>query len=410
MDIKDFKKISDVLWELPKTFRKDMRAAARVYATDEMLKDMMKDRSLQQLVNTATLPGIVGSAMVMPDAHEGYGFPIGGVVATKFPDGIISPGGVGYDINCGVRLIKTEMHFDDLRPEAESLGRQLFHAVPSGVGRGGTLKLGIGEMDKVLKLGAKWMVREGYGTGDDLEHIESGGCLSNADCDVVSDHAKKRGADQLGTMGAGNHFVEVDRVESVFDEETARAFGIFEGQIVVLIHMGSRGLGHQIATDHIRTVLKAMPKYGITLPDNELACVPLSSNEGTDYYNAMAAGANFAWANRQMITHEVRRAWETVFGTGAGRLDILYDVAHNMAKIENHSVGGIVQKLIVHRKGATRSFGPGHPDIPSEFREVGQPVLIPGSMGTASYILAGTEKSMLESFGSCCHGAGRKMS
>lgn len=410
MKLSDFQHISDVVWEVPKSFREDMRVPARVYATKEMLEDMLGDRSLDQLVNIATLPGIVERAMAMPDAHEGYGFPIGGVAATDYPDGIISPGGIGYDINCGVRLLKSEMTIKDLEGYMDKLGQQLYHNVPSGVGKGGSLKLKKHEIDLVLRHGAKWMVQEGYGTSDDLEHIESMGFLENADPDVVSDHAKKRGLDQLGTMGAGNHFVEVDRVDELFDEETAEAFGLSVDQVVVLIHTGSRGLGHQIATDYIKKMTEVMAKEGISLPDKELACAPLSSEEGTNYFNAMAAGANYAWSNRQMITHEVRQAWEQVFGTGAGKLTLLYDVAHNMAKIEEHEINGKKRKLIVHRKGATRAFGPDHPELSHEYKHVGQPVLIPGSMGTASYVLVGTEGSMRETFGSCCHGAGRRMS
>jgi tRNA-splicing ligase RtcB (3'-phosphate/5'-hydroxy nucleic acid ligase) len=416
MQISDFKKLSDVLWELPSTYRGDMRVPARVYATEKMLKDMFRDRSLQQLVNVASLPGIVGHALVMPDAHEGYGFPIGGVAATEFADGIIFPGGIGYDINCGVRLLKSQITSAEVEPHLERLGQQLYRDVPSGVGRGGALKLNGRDFDDLLEKGVKWMVQHGYGLNEDIERIESGGSLDNADPGVVSLHAKQRGADQLGTMGAGNHFVEVDRVEALYDDDAARAFGLFKDQIVILIHTGSRGFGHQVATDYIRIMMGAMPKYGIHLPDNELACVPLSSDEGTNYFNAMAAAANFAWANRQMITHEVRQSWEAVLGRGGGQLEILYDVAHNMAKIEKYKVGDAgkggsgEKKLIIHRKGATRAFGPGHPEITEEYREAGQPVLIPGSMGTASYVLAGTAGAMAESFGSCCHGAGRRMS
>lgn len=410
MEIKDFKKISDVLWEIPKSFRSDMLVPARVYATEKMLNDMFRDRSLGQLVNVAVLPGIVKHAMVMPDAHEGYGFPIGGVAATEYPDGVISPGGIGYDINCGVRLLKSELNLDEIKPRLNELAHDMNREIPSGVGRGGRLKLNAAQIDQVLKKGVKWMIQEGYGENDDKNYIESGGALENADPNAVTDHAKKRGRDQLGTMGAGNHFVEIDVIDKVFEEEIAKAFGLYENQIVVLIHTGSRGLGHQIATDHIRVMMNVMPKYGIKLPDNELACAPLSSPEGQNYFNAMAAGANFAWSNRQMITHGVRRSWENTLGTSGGHLKILYDVAHNMAKIEEHEIDGKKKKLIIHRKGATRAFGPGHPEITEEYRDVGQPVLIPGSMGTASYVLAGTTGAMEESFGSCCHGAGRMMS
>lgn len=406
MDIGAFKKVSEVVWELPASFRKDMNVPARVYATKKMLQDMLLDRSLDQLVNVASLPGIFKHALVMPDAHEGYGFPIGGVAATEYPDGVISPGGIGYDINCGVRLLKSQLKINDIAKNEDTLGHQLMRSVPSGVGRGGSLKLNNKDLDAVLKKGVRWMVEQGHGTQDDIDHIESNGSLKEADPEKVSALAKKRGSDQLGTMGAGNHFVEVDRVEEIFEEETARDFGIFKDQIVILIHTGSRGLGHQIATDYIKTMSSAMPRFGIHLPDKELACAPLSSPEGTDYFAAMSAGANFAWSNRQLITEEVRQAWESEFGTGGGQLKILYDVAHNIAKIETHEG----KKLIVHRKGATRAFGPGHPDLIDEYKHTGQPVLIPGSMGTASYVLVGTTQAMSESFGTTCHGAGRRLS
>lgn len=402
-------KISDVLWEIPKTFREDMRVPARIYATEKMLDEVFNDRSLDQLVNVATLPGILEHALAMPDAHEGYGFPIGGVAAMSYPDGVISPGGIGYDINCGVRLLRTGLPFADVQPHFATLAREIYHWVPSGVGRGGKLKLSIAELEDVLRKGVNWMVDQEYATEDDLRHIESFGCLDNADPAAVSEHAKQRGQDQLGTIGAGNHFVEVDVVDKIFDQEAAAAFGLREGEIVVLIHTGSRGFGHQVATDHIRIMMEAMPGYGITLPDRELACVPFSSPEGTNYFNAMAAAANYAWANRQMITWEVRQAWSKVFGDG-GTLSLVYDVAHNIAKIEEHEIAGKKQRVILHRKGATRAFGPGHPEVIEEYRAIGQPVLIPGSMGTASYVLAGTNEGMRESFGSSCHGAGRRMS
>lgn len=410
MNKKDLKKISETVWEISKDQAPFMRVPARVIASDRLLEDMFRDKSLEQLMNTASLPGIQKAAMVMPDGHEGYGFPIGGVAATEFPDGVISPSSVGYDINCGVRLLKTEQTFEDVKDHLKSLARELFHQIPSGVGRGGILKLNKKEMDQVLKLGAKWMVKSRYGEKEDLEYLESNGCLENADPKQVSDHAKTRGLDQLGTLGAGNHFVEVDYVDQIFDEKAAKAFGLFKNQVVVLIHTGSRGLGHQIATDYIREMVKAMPKYGISVPDRQLACVPFSSPEGKSYFNAMCAGANFAWANRQLITWEVRRAWEIEFGKETGFLSILYDVAHNIAKVEEHDIDGKIKKVIVHRKGATRAFGPHHPEVPSAYKDVGQPVLIPGSMGTASYVLAGTKGGMKESFGSTCHGAGRRMS
>jgi tRNA-splicing ligase RtcB len=404
------KQISPVLWEISKNYRPDMRVPARFFATEQMLEDVFQDRSIEQLVNVTTLEGIVGPAYAMPDMHEGYGFPIGGVAAMKHPNGIISPGGIGYDINCGVRLLKSKLTFDNIKDKLQSLAREIYHCIPSGVGRGGKLKLSQEQLDQLLKNGVSWMLKNGYATESDIEHTESNGTLPNADPDALSDHAKKRGLDQVGTLGAGNHFAEVDVVEEIFDEKTAQAFGLHKNQITVLIHTGSRGLGHQVATDYIKTMMQVMPKYGIQLPDRELACVPFNSPEGTNYFNAMAAAANFAWCNRQMITHQVRQAWQKELGEAGGNLSLLYDVAHNIAKIETHEIEGKKEKVIIHRKGATRAFPPGNPEIPKEYQVVGQPVLIPGSMGTASYVLAGTQEGMQTSFGSTCHGAGRRMS
>ncbi len=390
----NLKKINDYLWEIPKSFRSDMRVPARVYATSQMLPKLLEDKSLEQLVNVASLPGIEGYALAMPDAHEGYGFPIGGVAAMRVEDGVISPGGIGYDINCGVRLLVSDLNFDDIKEALPRLAKELYKAVPSGVGRGGQLKLTNAELDRVLKTGVKWALEKGYAKSEDLSQIESQGGLAEADPAAVSEHAKNRGRDQLGTMGAGNHFVEVGRVEQIFDEELAKKFGLSVGQITILIHCGSRGLGHQVATDYIRQMLNKLSDYKIVLPDRELSCVPFTSPEGQAYFAAMSAAANFAWTNRQLITHQVRGVWQKVFGAG---LKILYDVSHNIAKIETYAIGGIQKKLVIHRKGATRAFP-------------GQPVLIPGSMGTASYVLVGSEGAMQKSFGSTCHGAGRQMS
>ncbi len=394
----DLVKINEYLWEIPTTFSTNMRVPARIYAGEELLAEMLDDRSLPQLVNVTALPGIVSPALVMPDAHEGYGFPVGGVAAFD-PDagGIISPGGIGYDINCGVRLLRSNLEFDRVKDKLHDLGRTLFGEVPSGVGQGGQLRLNEAELDRVLVGGAPRLVELGYGEAADLSNLESGGVLPGADADKVSAHAKGRGRDQLGTMGSGNHFVESLRVEHIFDEVAAKEMGLFSDQVVILIHTGSRGLGHQVATDYIRKMLSVTEKYGITLPDRELACAPFNSPEGQEYFAAMAAGANFAFANRQLITHEVRRAWRRVFGEGGGPLSVVYDVAHNVAKLEEYEVLGVKKMLVVHRKGATRSF----PD---------QPVLIPGSMGTGSFVLVGQEGAMKNSFGSCCHGAGRRMS
>lgn len=409
-DKKNLIKISDVIWEIPQTYRPDMLVPARIFATEKMLDHMFNDRSIEQLINVTTLRGIQGQALAMPDAHEGYGFPIGGIAATRYTDGVISPGGIGYDINCGVRLLTSQISYTDIAPHLDYLSQELYRSVPSGVGKGGELELTTDEMNSVLKLGIQWMIQKGFALERDAKHIESYGVLENADPDKVSYEAKKRGFDQLGTIGSGNHFAEVDIVDEIIDQETAQAFGLWKNQIVILIHCGSRGLGHQVATDHIRIMMNAMSKYHIKLPDRELACVPFSSPEGTDYFSAMAAAANFAWANRQYITWEIRQAWNKILGTAGGDLDLMYDVAHNMAKIETHFVEGKKQKLIVHRKGATRAFAPGHPELAPEFQQTGQPVLIPGSMGTASYVLAGTKAGESISFSSSCHGAGRKMS
>lgn len=394
----DLVRLNEYLWEIPTTFSRLMRVPARIFASETLMTEMLRDRSLPQLVNVTTLPGIAEAALAMPDAHEGYGFPVGGVAATD-PEsgGVISPGGIGFDVGCGVRLLRSNLTFDEVKDKLHDLGRTLFGAVPSGVGRGGRLDLAEADLDKVLVGGAPRLVELGYGETADLSQIESGGVLPGADAARVSGHAKARGRDQLGTMGAGNHFVEACRVEHIFDAGAAAEMHLFPDQAVVLIHTGSRGLGHQIATDYIRIMLSVQEKYGISLPDRELACAPFNSPEGQDYFAAMAAGANFAFANRQLIMAEVRQAWKRVFGDAGGPLAIVYDVAHNVAKLEEYVVEGVKKKLVVHRKGATRSFP-------------GQPVLIPGSMGTGSFVLVGQEGAMKNSFGSSCHGAGRRMS
>lgn len=384
------------LWEIPKSFRDDMRVPARVYASETMLDAILGDRSLEQLVNVATLPGIQRYAVVMPDAHEGYGFPIGGVAAFDPDEGVISPGGIGYDINCGVRLLKSELLLDDIHDRLPAIAHSMAREIPSGAGRGGALKLKQEDLDGILRDGASRLVEMGHGTEEDLERIESGGRIEQADASAVSDRARSRGREQLGSLGSGNHFLEIDVVDSVFDDQQAHRLGLRQGQVVVLIHTGSRGLGHQIATDSLRVMMQVMTRYGITIPDRELACAPFRSSEGQKYFAAMAAGANFAFANRQMITSGVRRVWNHELGS-EGALEIVYDVAHNIAKLEEHEIDGRKRELVVHRKGATRSFP-------------GQPVLIPGSMGTASYLLMGQERAMEESFGSSCHGAGRTMS
>lgn len=403
----DFQKINDYLWEIPKSFRADMRVPARIYTSGKMLEATFKDRSIGQLVNVATLPGIVNYSMAMPDIHEGYGFPIGGVAALGTEDGAISPGGVGYDINCGMRLLRSEYLEKDIKPHLDKLATEIQRQVPSGLGRGRQIKLSIEQIDKILEGGAKKLVEQGYGEKEDAENCEADGCLKQADASTVSSHAKNRGRDQVGTLGSGNHFTEVQKVDEIFDEEVAKAFGLFKNQVVIMIHTGSRGLGHQIATDYIKVMMGAMPKYNIRLPDRELACVPFNSPEGQKYFKAMCCGGNYAWANRQMIAHYVRKSWESVLGKG--KLNLLYDVAHNIAKVEEHVVNGKKLKLVVHRKGATRAFPSGHPEMPEKYHSVGQPVLIPGSMGTASYVLVGTEQGK-DSWYSTCHGAGRTMS
>jgi len=406
----DLIQISEFLYEIPKSFRPDMRVPAQVYMNEEMMDAIMGDRSLEQLVNISTLPGIQKYALAMPDIHQGYGFPIGGVAATAIDEGgVISPGGIGYDINCGVRLLSTNMKEQELRPYMQKLATAFFHAVPSGVGRGGKLKLSFNELDKVLRDGAAYMVKQGYGTENDLEHCEEEGCMRNADPAMLSDRARKRGLDQIGTLGSGNHFLEIQKVEKIYDEKVAQAFGLSQDLVVVMIHCGSRGLGHQVCTDYVRRFMGKFADYGIELPDRELVCAPFNSEEGTDYFNAMAAAANFGWANRHMIGHMVRDAFKTVVGKEAW-LATIYDISHNMGKKEKHYINGHAKEVLVHRKGATRSFGSGHPEITEVYRNVGQPVLIPGTMGTASYILVGVESSMEKTFGTVCHGAGRRMS
>jgi tRNA-splicing ligase RtcB len=396
-------------WLVPKGTKPGMRTDALIYADERLLEAIVKDLSVDQAMNVAFLPGIVGRSLAMPDIHQGYGFPIGGVAATDFQKGVISPGGVGFDINCGVRLLATQLHKDDVIPRLRELVNQLFRDVPSGTGSEGFIQCGIKELDQVLTQGAAWVVERGFGEASDVEYCEESGCMDGADPTKVSQRAKQRGHTQLGTLGSGNHFLEVQYVQKVFEPEIARRFGLEEGQVVVLIHCGSRGLGHQVCTDYLKVMNEAMPRYGISLPDRQLACVPIQTPEGRDYLAAMAASANFAWANRQAITHFTRKAFEKIFGPEA-KLRVVYDVAHNIAKRERHRVDGEEKEVLVHRKGATRSFPAGAPELPAGYRDVGQPVLIPGSMGTASFVLVGTEKAMEETFGTVCHGAGRAMS
>jgi len=407
------KQIDDVRWEIPQDFRRGMRVPARIYADAEMLNDMGKDLTLEQAVNVTFLQGIYKYSITLPDGHQGYGFPIGGVAATDAETGVISPGGVGYDINCGVRLLQTSMEKKDVEPKLREIVEALFRNVPSGLGSTGHVKLTPAQLDEVLERGAQWAIENGFGWKEDLERLEEKGCMAGADAKKVSAEAKHRGFPQLGSLGSGNHFLEVQKVDKIYDQEVAKKFGIdHEGQVTVMIHTGSRGLGHQVCSDYLRMMEKVVRQYKIELPDRELVNVPVNSPEGQAYFAAMACAANYAWANRQMIVHWVRQSFEQVFGKDAESLGlhIVYDVAHNIAKLEEHSIDGGKRKVYVHRKGATRAFGPGHPDVPAMYRDVGQPVLIPGDMGTASYVLVGTEQAMQETFASTAHGAGRHLS
>jgi len=415
------RKVDEYRYEIPREYRSEamkraglsMLVPGVIYADDAMIDSITRDNSPEQVANVATLPGIVGQSLAMPDIHHGYGFPIGGVAAFDADHGVISPGGVGYDINCGVRMLRSDLKADDVLPRLQSLIDTFYSNVPAGVGSQGRIRISSQEVDYVLANGARWAVENGYGWGDDLVATEEGGCIAGADPDVVSDRAKKRGAPQLGSLGAGNHFLEVQRVDEIFDPEAAAAFGITEvDQVIVMIHTGSRGCGHQICTDYLETMRRAARKYDLPLVDRELSSAPTGSPEGQQYFAAMKCGANFAWANRQLIAHWIRESFEAVFKQPAERLGLrqIYDVAHNIAKLEQHDVAGVKRMLYVHRKGATRAFGPGHPELPECYRAVGQPVLIPGSMGTASYLLKGTQRAMRETFGSSCHGAGRMKS
>jgi tRNA-splicing ligase RtcB len=398
----ELRRIDETLWEIPAEARSDMRVPARVFADDELLAAIAQDRSLEQLQNVATLPGIVDAALAMPDIHQGYGFPVGGVAATELPDGVVSPGGVGYDINCGVRLLALPLTDDELGERRVALVNKVSRAVPPGMGKEGRSRLGTADLDRVLTEGPQAIAE-----GDDIDRTESNGRLAGADPAAVSARAKERGAGQLGTMGSGNHFVELQRVEHVFDDESASAFGLGAGQLTFLIHSGSRGLGHQVCTDYVRRMDATYDRYSIELPDRQLACAPASSPEGREYLAAMAAAANFAWANRQAIADEIRGAIGEVLGAEvAGETRQVYDVAHNVAKIERYDG----REVLVHRKGATRAFPAGSDEIPDAYREVGQPVFIPGSMGTSSFVLAGEPGSLERSFGTTCHGAGRRMS
>ncbi len=408
----NIERVAEHVWEIPRTFRQDMRVPARLYADQDLLDAALLDNSIVQLVNTATLPGIVKYAIAMPDIHQGYGFPIGGVMATRLPEGVISPGGVGYDINCGVRLLVALGSVQEIQPYLEDIASRLYANCPSGVGSHGPLHLSNAELQRVLHDGSRWMLDKGYASLLDLDRTEEFGRIAGADAAFVSDRAQERGRSQLGTLGAGNHFIEVDKVAEVYDDAAAARLGIYSGNIAVQIHCGSRGLGHQICEDYVSRFQKTARDYGIELPDRQLVCAPFDSKDGQEYFHAMACAANFAFANRQLLACMIRRSFEEALMGKVKNFELhqVYDIAHNMAKVEEHYVGGRSVRVCVHRKGATRAFGPGSSVLPDDLRDLGQPVLIPGSMGTASYVLIGTKGAMEETFGSTCHGAGRVMS
>ncbi len=406
-------KVDDYRWEIPTSYKAGMRVPGLLYADRDMLSHILKEHAVEQVANVAFLPGIINYSLAMPDIHWGYGFPIGGVAAMDMKTGVVSPGGVGFDINCGVRLLRTNLTEEEVRPKIRELVNTLFNNVPSGVGAAGKIRLRGDEIDEVLVKGSRWAVEQGYGKPRDLETTEENGEMEGANAAKVSERAKKRGNPELGTLGSGNHFLEVAVVNQIAEPDTASVMGINRiGQVMVLIHCGSRGLGHQVATDYIKVMLDVMARYGIELPDRQLACAPLNSAEGQDYLAAMRGAANYAWANRQCIMHWVRESFCTTLGKceeEAG-LELVYDVAHNVAKIEEHTVDGRQKTVCVHRKGATRAFPAEHPALPKQYAIIGQPILIPGDMGRVSYVLVGTEQAMKETFGSTCHGAGRMQS
>jgi tRNA-splicing ligase RtcB len=409
---KDFRRVDKLIWELPKETREDMRVPARLFADAEMVDSAFRDRTVEQLTNVTALPGIVKYAMAMPDFHQGYGFPIGGVAALDAQSGVISPGGVGYDINCGVRLMASYLDQEEIAPHLETLMATIYNTCPSGVGGKGRLRVSGRDMDNLLTQGSGWALKRGQAWEEDLAHTEEGGCLPGADPSRLSKRARERGLVQVGSLGAGNHFLEIDVVDEVYDAGAADAFGLRRGQVVVQIHCGSRGFGHQVCDDYVKGLQSAVRKYNIQLPDRELVCAPLSSPEGKAYYGAMACAVNYAFVNRQVLAMGVRQAFEGVLAGKVRDFSLfqVYDVAHNIAKFEEHDVDGKTKRLCVHRKGATRAFGPGRPEVPEDYRDVGQPVLVPGSMGTASYVLVGTKRAMELTWGSSCHGAGRVMS
>lgn len=407
-----FTQIGEYEWEISPDYRSDMRVPVRVFASKSLLEESLNDKSIHQAINASTLPGLVEAVMVMPDMHQGYGFPIGGVAATDPEGGVISPGGIGYDINCGVRLLSSQITQEEIKQWLPDLATKINQYCPSGVGVDSDLTLSKNELAEACSEGAKWAKAEGYATADDIKHTEENGCLAGANPDKLSQRALDRGRTQLGTLGGGNHFIEVDLIAEIFDDKAARAMGLFEGEIAVQIHTGSRGFGHQICTDYVRRLQGAIHQYGIDLPDKQLVCAPIDSPEGQDYLGAMRCGANFAFLNRQLLANKLREAFEVVLAGKVNNwhLKQVYDIAHNIGKFEKHQVGDEKKTVCVHRKGATRAFGPGSEGLPEDYQEIGQPVLVPGSMGTGSWVLTGTETSMKRSFGSSCHGAGRVMS
>lgn len=411
MPVEGLIRIDENRLEVPPTYKPGMRTNGIIFVDEELEKELEKE-SIEQVANVATLPGIVGSSLAMPDIHTGYGFAIGGVAAFDLKEGVISPGGVGYDINCGVRLLRSNLTKEEVLPKIKELVNTLYNEIPTGVGSKGKIKLDSSSEKELLKKGARWAVENGYGESEDLERIESGGCIEGADPSIISDKAYERGRAQQGTLGSGNHFLEVQYVDEIYDERAATELGLFKGQITVMIHTGSRGFGHQVCTDFLEIMERAARKYGIELPDKELACAPFNSPEAQDYLSAMRAAANYAWANRQCLMHWTKECFIKVFNISPKELGLtlIYDVAHNIAKVEEHVVNGKRLKLVVHRKGATRAFPPGHPELPEMYKKIGQPVIIPGDMGRYSYLLLGTNKAMQETFGSTCHGAGRLLS
>lgn len=412
VSINDLKRINSYEWEIPQSYRADMRVPVRIFASEELLKGVTRDKSLEQAVNACSLPGLVGSVMVMPDMHQGYGFPIGGVAATKCPQGAISPGGIGYDINCGVRLLGSRLSYQETKPYLDELATALNKFCPSGVGKSGHFRLSTREVEDVCRDGSRWAKKKGYASDQDLRRTEEGGCIQGADPHYLSPRALKRGTNQVGSLGAGNHFIEIDLVAEIYDHQAAQVMGLREGDLALQIHCGSRGLGHQVCSDYVKSLQGAVHRYGIKLPDRALVCAPLDSPEGEAYLSAMGCAANYAFANRQVLSHYAREAFESVLAgvVSDWHLYQVYDVAHNIGKIETHQIGGKSTRVCVHRKGATRAFGPGEEDLPAEYKKIGQPVLVPGSMGTSSWVLRGTEEAMQRSLGSCCHGAGRMMS